>query len=58
MWVGHEVCDALEHAPGLEHERRERDAREIHADAAVAVPDERRQRQAKVRTTDRSWEMR
>ena len=34
--VRHEVGDALEHTPGLEHERRERNPVEVHADSTLA----------------------
>ena len=32
--MGHEVGDAFEHAPRLEHERWERDLLQVHADSA------------------------
>ena len=31
--MGHEVGDALKHAPGLENERRERHFVKVHADS-------------------------
>lgn len=37
---GHEICDALEHASGLEDKGREGDAGEIHADSAAEMSGE------------------
>ena len=37
--MGHEVGDALEHAAGLEDERREGDLVQIHADSTQAESD-------------------
>ncbi len=36
MGMGHKVCDALEHAAGLEDERREGDLGQVHAYAGDA----------------------
>ena len=64
--MGHEVGDALEHAPGLEDERRERHLVQIHSHPGASHQPREDDRQAWARLRGRqrrgertylSWEM-